>query len=139
MAFTGSFTADAFKLALLTDYIAGKTFKIALYGSSASLNAQTAGYTATGEVAGTGYTAGGKTIAATAALVNGAAVLSFAAPTWTTVSITARGAMIYDSSTGGNPAVYIGDFGANITKTATNLVITMPTADENNGLIVLKT
>jgi len=138
MAFTGSFTTDAFKVALLTRYCATRTFMIALYDTSATLNAQTSAYTATNEVSGTGYTAGGETIAAAVTLVNGAAVLAFSAPTWTAASFSARGAMIYDSTTAGNPSVYIGDFGAVVTKTAADFVITMPVADEVTGLIVLK-
>jgi hypothetical protein len=136
MAFTGSYIPDSFKLALLTAYLSGKTFKLALYDSSATLNAQTTAYTTTGEVVGTGYTAGGKTVAATAALVNGAAVLSFVAPNWTGATFDTRGTMIYDVSSG--DAVYIGDFGSNISKSAATLTITMPVADENNGLVVLK-
>ena len=108
-------------------------YKIALYTANATLNADTLAYTTTDEITGTGYTAGGKTLAPTVPASNsGVAYISFANVTWNPASFTCRGALIYNSTTGA--AVAVLNFGAD--KTASNsFTITFPTADANNAII----
>ncbi len=108
-------------------------YKIALYNASATLNEGTTAYTTNDEITGTGYIAGGKTLAPTVPSSNdGVAFISFANVTWNPASFTCRGALIYNSTTGA--AVAVLDFGAD--KTASNsFTITFPTADANNAII----
>lgn len=113
----------------------GDVFKIALYTSSATLDASTTAYSATNEVSGTGYTAGGNTLTnVTPTLSSGVAITDFADTTWTTATITARGALIYNSSKS-NKAVLILDFGSDKTATAGDFTIVFPTADSTNAII----
>jgi hypothetical protein len=113
------------------------TFKIALYTSSATLSAATTAYSATNEVSGTGYTAGGETLTVTGGSVSTSgttAYVDFSDVTWSTATITARGALIYNSSQA-NKAVAVLDFGSDKTSTAGDFVVTMPTADASNAII----
>ena len=113
-----------------------QTFKIALYTSSATLDASTTAYSATNEVSGTGYSAGGNTLTiSTNPTTSGTtAFLDFADTTWSTATITARGALIYESG-GSNPAVAVLDFGGDKTSTAGDFTIQFPTADASNAII----
>ena len=112
-----------------------QTFKIALFTSSATLGATTTAYSTTNEVSGTGYTAGGNTLTGVAPTTSGTtAFLDFANTTWATATITARGALIYQSG-GTNPAVAVLDFGADKTSTAGDFTIQFPTADASNAII----
>ena len=113
-----------------------QTFKIALYTSSATLDASTTAYSATNEVSGTGYSAGGNTLTiSTNPTTSGTtAFLSFSNTTWSTASITARGALIYQSG-GSNPAVAVLDFGGDKTSTAGDFQIQFPTADASNAIV----
>lgn len=113
-----------------------QTFKIALFTSSATLDATTTAYSTTNEVSGTGYTAGGNTltISANPATSGTTAFLDFADTTWATATITARGALIYQSG-GSNPAVAVLDFGSDKTSTAGDFTIQFPTADASNAII----
>ena len=112
------------------------TFKMALYTSSATLDASTTAYTVTNEVSGTGYTAGGQDLDSPTVTLSGTtAFVDFADETWTTATITARGALIYNSTAAGNPAVAVFDFGADKTSTAGNFVVQFPTADASNAVI----
>ena len=109
------------------------TYKIALYTASATLNADTLAYTTDNEVTGTGYTAGGNTLSPTVPLSGDTtAYVSFANVTWNPASFTARGALIYNSTTGA--AVAVLDFGADKTATST-FTVTFPTADASNAII----
>ena len=113
------------------------TFKIALYTSSATLSAATTAYSATNEVSGTGYTAGGETLTVSGGSVSTSgttAYVDFSDVTWSTATITARGALIYNSSQA-NKAVAVLDFGSDKTSTAGDFVVTMPTADASNAII----
>ena len=114
----------------------GQSYKIALYTSSASLDAATAAYTTSNEVSGTGYTAGGNTLSiSTAPTTSGTtAFLSFATTTWTTATITARGALIYQVG-GSTPSVAVLDFGGDKTSTAGDFQITFPTANSSSAII----
>ncbi len=112
-----------------------QVFKIALYTSSATLDASTTAYSATNEVSGTGYTAGGNTLTVVAPTTSGTtAYLDFADTTWSTATITARGALIYQSG-GSNPAVVVLDFGGDKTSTAGDFTIQFPTADASTAII----
>jgi hypothetical protein len=112
-----------------------QTFKIALYTSAATLGATTTVYSVTNEVSGTGYTAGGDTLTVVAPTTSGTtAYLDFADTTWATATITARGALIYQSG-GTNPAVAVLDFGADKTSTAGDFTIQFPTANASDAII----
>jgi hypothetical protein len=113
-----------------------QSYKIALYTSSASLDAATTAYTASGEVVGTNYVAGGNTlsISTNPTSTGTTAFLSFATTTWTTATITARGALIYQAG-GSTPAVAVLDFGSDKGSSAGNFQITFPTADATNAII----
>lgn len=113
----------------------GDVFKIALYTSSATLDSTTTTYTTTNEVVGTGYTAGGNTLTNVTPTSSGTtAFTDFADTTWSTATITARGALIYNS-TESDKAVAVLDFGSDKTSTAGNFTIVFPTADSANAII----
>ena len=114
----------------------GQSYKIALYTSSATLNATTAAYTTSNEVSGTGYTAGGNTLSiSTVPTTSGTtAFLSFGTTTWSTATITARGALIYQVG-GSTPSVAVLDFGGDKTSTAGDFQITFPTANSSSAII----
>ena len=114
---------------------AGDTYKIALFTSSATLSKATTAYSTSNEVTGTGYTAGGATLASFAVTLDtDTAILDFADATWPTSTITARGALIYNS-TQSNKAVAVLDFGSDITSTAATFTVAFPTASAAAGLI----
>ena len=117
----------------------GNTFKIALYTSSATMSASTTAYATTNEVSGTGYTAGGNTLTNVDPTTSGTTALTdFSDTTWSSSSITARGALIYNSSTtagSANRAVAILDFGADKTSTSGDFTIQFPAADASNAII----
>jgi hypothetical protein len=141
MSFTGNFLCTSFKVELLKgvhDFTpgTGDTFKIALYTSSATLNASTTAYSATNEVSGTGYTAGGETLTSIAPTSSGTtAYLDFSDVTWSASTITARGALIYNSTAAGNPAVAVLDFGVDKTSSANNFVVSFPTANASEAVV----
>jgi O-acetylhomoserine/O-acetylserine sulfhydrylase-like pyridoxal-dependent enzyme len=111
------------------------TIKIALFTSAATLNAATTAYSTTNEVVGTGYVAGGNTLAgATISSSGTTAFVDFSDTTWTSATITARGALIYNSSKA-NRAIAVLDFGADKTSTAGDFTVQMPVADASNALI----
>jgi hypothetical protein len=119
------------------------TFKIALYTAAANIGADTAVYTTTNEVSssGTNYTAGGNVLvisqtptSANSNLGVTAAFISFSPTTWTNVTFTCRGALIYNS-TQGNKSVAVLDFGADKVVTADNFQITFPSADANSAIV----
>ena len=117
------------------------TFKIALYTSSASIGASTIAYTASGEVSGTGYTAGGVplTISTTPTSGNNAsgvptAFVSFAPVSWASATFTARGALIYNS-TDSNRSVAVLDFGTDKTVNNDTFQIIFPTASADSAVV----
>ena len=113
----------------------GNTFKLALYTSSATLGATTTAYSTTNEVTGTNYTAGGGTLTNVTPTSSGTtAFTDFADLTFSTVTVTANGALIYNSSAS-NKAVAVLAFGADKTATAGNFTIVFPTADATNAII----
>lgn len=113
----------------------GNVFKIALYLSTATLNADTTIYTTAGETSGTNYTAGGITLTNITPTTSGTTALwSFQTATFTNVTLSCAGALIYNS-TNGNRAVCVLNFGNTITKTAQNLVITFPAASATDAIL----
>ena len=113
----------------------GDTFKIALYTSSATMSAATTAYSATNEISGTGYTAGGNTLTRVDPSSSGTTGFTdFADTTWSTASITARGALIYND-TDSDKAVAVLDFGADKTASGGDFTITFPAADASNAII----
>lgn len=111
------------------------TFKIALYTSSATLDATTTAYSATNETSGTGYTAGGNTLTAVAPTSSGTtAFTDFNDTSWTTATITARGALIYND-TQSDKAVAVLDFGSDKSSSSGTFTIQFPTADASNAII----
>lgn len=113
----------------------GDVFKIALYTSSATLGATTTAYSTTNEITGTGYTAGGNTLTNVTPTSSGTtAFTDFADTTWSTATITANGALIYNSSKS-NKAVAVLAFGSDKTSTAGDFTIVFPTADASSAII----
>ena len=112
------------------------TFKIALYTSSANLDATTTAYSTTNEVAtGGGYSAGGNTLTAIAPTSSGTtAFLDFNDTTWSTSTITANGALIYNS-TQSNKSVAVLAFGSDKSSSGGNFTIQFPVADASNAII----
>jgi hypothetical protein len=108
--------------------------KMALYTSAASLGADTTVYTITGEVSGTNYTAGGNVLVNVQVLLSGTtAYCTFDNPTWTGVSFTARGALIYNTSKA-DRAIAVLDFGAD--KIAgPNFTVQLPTPTATTALL----
>jgi hypothetical protein len=145
MAFTGNFVATSFKQQLLEaahDFrlTGGDTFNLALYTNSASFTAATTAYTATNEVGASGsYSAGGGALTRISPTTSGTtAFTDFADLTFTTATITARGALIYNTTpthTYTNPVVVVLDFGSDRTSTAGDFTIVFPTADASNAII----
>jgi hypothetical protein len=112
------------------------TFKIALYTANATLNQDTTAYTATGEITGTGYTAGGKSLVnPIVSSASGVAYISFNNISWTPASFTVRGALIYNSTSGKNNAsVAVLDFGSDKVPTST-FTITFPANTATSAII----
>ena len=128
----------------------GDTFKLALYTSLASINANTTAYTTSNEVVGTNYVAGGATLSSLGVTTvntntsTGVGYLNFSNLTFSNVTLTARGALIYNttpsalSNSGAtlvNPAVCVLDFGSDKTATAGAFTIVFPTAGDTTAIV----
>ena len=130
----------SFKVELLTgthDFTnsTGDTFKLALYTSSATLDASTTAYSTSNEASGTGYSAGGGTLTNVTPTSSGTtAFTDFADLTFSSATITARGCLIYNS-TDSDKAVAVLDFGGDKTSTNGDFTIQFPTADASNAII----
>jgi hypothetical protein len=142
MAFTGNFMCTSFKQELLVGThnfttSTGDVFKLALYTDSASFTAATTAYTATNEVANSGtYAAGGGALTNVTPTTSGTTALcDFNDLSFTSATITARGALIYNSSAAGNPTVAVLDFGSDKTSTTGTFTIQFPAADSSNAII----
>lgn len=111
-------------------------FKIALYTSAANLDATTTVYTTSGEVAtGGGYTAGGNTLTgATVSLTGTTAFVDFSDTSWSAATITARGALIYNSSKS-NKAVAVLDFGSDKVSSGGTFTIQFPANDSASAIV----
>jgi hypothetical protein len=142
MAFTGNFMCTSFKVELMRAVHnfttgTGNTFKLALYDNTAAFTAATTAYTSSNEVANSGtYAAGGGALTNVTPTSSGTtAFTDFADLSFTTATITAYGAMIYNDSAAGDPSVCILDFGGAKTSTAGTFTIVFPTADATNAII----
>ena len=145
MAFGGNFMCTSFKQELLTgshDFTNGNDqFKIALYDNSATFTAATTAYTSSNEVSNSGsYSAGGGTLTNVTPTTSGTTALTdFDDITFTSATITARGALIYNSQTAGGSGttdtVVVLDFGSNKTSTSGDFQIVFPTPDASNAII----
>jgi hypothetical protein len=145
MAFTGNFMCTSFKQQLLEavhDFRAtgGDIFKLALYTSAATLNAATTAYTSSDEVPNSGsYSAGGGSLTNIDPSSGGTtAFTDFADLTFTSATITARGALIYNTSpthTYTNPSVVVLDFGSDKTSTTGDFTIVFPAATASDAII----
>ena len=116
----------------------GDTFKLALYTNSASLGAATAGYTTSNEVSssGTNYPAKGNSLTRVDPSASGTTgITSFGVTTFSTVTLTCRGALIYNEDTTGDTSVCVLDFGADKTATSGDFTITFPAVDATNAII----
>jgi len=145
MPFTGNAMATSFKQQLLEgahDFrnSGGDTFKLAMYTNSASFTAATTAYTTTNEVGDSGsYEAGGGTLTRVNPTTSGTtAFTDFADLTFTTATITAHGALVYNTTpthTYTNPVVAVLDFGSDRTATAGDFTIVFPTANATDAII----
>ena len=142
MAFSGNFMCTSFKEELLTathDFTngTGSTFKLALYDNTATLNAATTAYTTSGEVAASGsYSAGGGALTNVTPTSSGTtAFTDFADITFTSTTITARGALVYNDTAAGDPSVVVLDFGDDKTSTDGDFQVIFPTADSSSAII----
>lgn len=114
----------------------GDTFKCALYTSSATINASTTAYTASGEVSGSGYNAGGESLTNVTPVTSGTTgIYDFADLTFSSITVSGiRGCLIYNS-TNGNRAVCVLDFGGDQTVSGGDLTIQFPSATVTTALI----
>ena len=141
MAFSGNFMCTSFKKELMEakhNFLlsGGNTFNLAMYTNSASFTAATTAYTTSNEVSGTGYSAGGGTLTRVDPSSSGTtAFTTFSDLTFSTATVTARGALIYNDSASGDPTVIVLDFGAVKTSTAGDFTIQFPTADASTAII----
>ena len=142
MAFSGNFMCTSFKVELMRavhNFTAstGNTFNLALYDNSASFTAATTAYTVTNEVANSGtYAAGGGALTNVTPTSTGTtAFTDFVDLSFTSATITAFGALIYNDTAAGNPTVCVLDFGGAKTSTNGTFTIIFPAADSSNAII----
>lgn len=145
MAFSGNYMCTSFKQELLVgshNFTAssGDSFKLAMYTNSASFDAATTDYTTSNEVSGTGYSAGGGALTNVTPTTSGTTALTdFADLTFGSSTITARGALIYNTTTGAGTGttdtVLVLDFGADKSSSAGDFTIVFPTPDASNAII----
>lgn len=135
MTITSAFTNQAKLDALIALCPPANVYKIALYTSAAALSKATTVYSATGEVVGTGYTAGGQTLTGlTQVLDVDTAIMDFADPSWPSATVTSAGATIYDS-TNGNKVRAVLSFGSDIVSTGGTFLVTLPAAAAATAVI----
>ena len=141
MAFDGNFMCTSFKKELMEakhNFLnsGGNTFRLALYTNSATFTAATTAYTSTNEVSGTNYTAKGNSLTRVDPTTSGTTALTdFSDTTWSSATITARGALLFNDSVSGDPACLVLDFGADKTSTAGDFTVQFPAADASNAII----
>ena len=141
MAFTGNFMCTSFKVEILKavhDFTnsTGNTFNIAMYDNNASFTAATTAFTTSDEVTGTAYTTKGNTLVnVTPTSSSTTALTDFSDSTWSSSTITARGAMIFNDTASGDPSVVILDFGADKSSSSGDFTIVFPTADSSSAII----
>lgn len=113
----------------------GNAFKVALYTSSATLGATTTAYSATNEISGTGYSAGGLALTNVTPTTSGTtAYTDFADAVWSSATFTANGCLVYNT-TNSNRAVFVIAFGGDVSVTSGTFTIQWPTADASNAIL----
>ena len=116
------------------------TYKIALYNALANLGQQTTAYTSTNEVVGTGYTAGGQVLTISTPPTQNSqynvTYVSFNDAIWNPASFTARGALVYNATTGA--ACFVLNFGSDKTCT-TSFTVQFPTASYSSAILTIGT
>ena len=142
MAITTSAVCNVFKTDVLKgvhDFTnsSGNTFKLSMYTSSATLGKSTTSFTTDNQVSSpSGYTSGGKAlVSSTPVLSSDTAVCDFADLSFVGVTLTARGALIYNDSASGDPAVAVLDFGGDKTATSGTFTIQFPTPNASDAII----
>ncbi len=141
MAFTGNFLATSFKKEILEGVhnlsTTGNVFNLALYTNDASFTAATTAYTTDNEVSASGsYTAGGGALTKNGVTISGTtAFADFEDISFTTATITARGALIYNDTAAGDPVVAVLDFGSDKTSTTGTFTVQFPTPDASNAIL----
>ena len=142
MAITTSAVCNVFKTDVLKGVhnftnSTGNTFKLSMYTSSATLGKSTTSFTTDNQVSSpSGYTSGGKAlVSSTPVLSSDTAVCDFADLSFVGVTLTARGALIYNDSATGDPAVAVLDFGGDKTATSGTFTIQFPTANASDAII----
>ena len=141
MAFSGNFMCTSFKQELLEgvhDFQSGgNEFRLALYDNNAAFTAATTAYTSDDEVGNSGtYAAGGGLLTNVNPTTSSTtAFTDFADLSFTSATITARGALIYNDTAAGDPSVVVLDFGSDKTSTSGTFTIVFPTADASNAII----
>jgi hypothetical protein len=141
MAFSGNFMCTSFKKELMEAVhnfknSGGNTFRIALYTNSASFTAATTAYTSSNEVSGTNYTAKGNSLTRVDPTTSSTtAYTDFADSTWSSSTITARGALIFNDSASGDPTVCVLDFGSDKSSSSGDFTVVFPTASSSAAII----
>lgn len=134
-AFCTSFKQQILQAQHDFDNPGGNTFKIALYTSTATLGATTTAYSATNEITGTAYTAGGNTLTAVTPTSSGTtAFTDFADTTWASSTITANGALIYNANAT-NAACVVLAFGSDKSSSNGDFTIVFPVANATDAII----
>ena len=141
MAFSGNFMCTSFKKELMEAVhnfknSGGNTFRIALYTNSSSFTAATTAYTSSNEVSGTNYTAKGNSLTRVDPTTSSTtAYTDFADSTWSSSTITARGALIFNDSASGDPTVCVLDFGSDKSSSSGDFTDVFPTASSSAAII----
>lgn len=137
MAITQAIPVSYRKEILTGTHSSSHSYKIALYTTAASLGIGTSSFSTTNEVVGAGYVSGGSTMSVFTISTDGDTVIvDFTNdPNWTSASITAGGALIYNNTVAGNPAVLVLDFGAAYTATNGTFTVVFPAATAAAGLM----
>lgn len=136
-AFCNSYKTEIFA----GTHTSSHTYKIALFTNSATLNKNTTTYTGvSNEVVGAGYTAGGQTLVGfTVSLDGDTAILDWTTdPTWVMATITARGALIYNSSLAGKNSVCVLDFSSDRSSVHATFTVELPLPSWATGLVRIK-
>lgn len=125
---TSAFTDQAKQDFLNGVHQPGDAYKIALYDAAATNDKTLAAYTATHEIAGTGYTAGGLALSGfTQGIAGDTAYITFTNPSWPSATFTAASAVIYNS-TRSNKAIAVIDFGGSFSVSGSTFTVQLPPA-----------
>jgi hypothetical protein len=136
-ALTASFKQELLEGIHNFSLVGGDTFKIALYTSASNISASTTVYTTSGEVVGTGYTAGGETLTGLGVALSGTtAYTSWEPITWANSTLTTAGALIYNASKG-NRSVAVLNFGGSYSTSAAPFTVTFPANTSTTAPVII--